>query len=229
MVSTYPFFAVRVGTCTTARTVRRAFQRQSRRCIVCQSTSAAPVADAQAVAGVIRVIPTRTLETALSSVYGTRIIIYMYRRVYIIISGIIHAGNKVFCNTRSGGDDRRRSYYILGWYLVYRYLCGFMGSRCPVVSFAVNWIHVYVFQPCDDNDYNSKTNCDGIFFFPPPPPGEQPLGRRGGPYVCAPDGPLTVTPRTRRIIICGRPWRHIIEVYYNKFIVACSWTRTYMV
>lgn len=39
--------------------------------------------------------------------------------VRIIISGIIHAGNEVFCNTRGGGD-RRRSYYI-GWYLVYTY------------------------------------------------------------------------------------------------------------
>jgi len=97
------------------------------------------VAHARAVAGVIRVIPTRTLEPALSSVYGTRIIIYMYRRVYIIISGIIHAGNEVFCNTRGGGDDRRRSYYIGRYPPVSGvYLCGFMGSRRPVVSFAVN-------------------------------------------------------------------------------------------
>lgn len=128
MVSTYPFFAVCVaGTCTTARTVRRAIQRQSRLCIVCQSTSAVLQSHTRAGGGGrnTRNTYTRALEPALSSVYGTRIIIYMYRRVYIIISGIIHAGNEVFCNTHGGGgDDRRRSYCIqvdIPWYLVYTY------------------------------------------------------------------------------------------------------------
>lgn len=103
MVDTYSFFAVCVG--TSARTVRRAFQRRRQSAVHCVSVNErrSIVAHARAVAGVIRVIPTRTLEPALSSVYGTRIIIYMYRRVYIIISGIIHAGNEVFCNTRGGG------------------------------------------------------------------------------------------------------------------------------
>lgn len=83
---------------------------------MCQSTSAVPVAHARAVKSVIRVIPIHEHWSRLCPPYTVHayIIIYMYRRVYIIISGIIHAGNEVSCNTRGAAAtiDVGRIVYI---------------------------------------------------------------------------------------------------------------------
>lgn len=124
----------------------------------------------------------------------------MYRRVYIIIY------RELFMPaTRCFATRATAATIDVGRIILYRYtypavsgiyLYGFMGSRRPVISFAVNWIHVYVFPPpppCDNDDdgYNSKTNCDEIFFFPPPPPEREPASRTARRSILCVYVPLT--------------------------------------
>lgn len=178
---------------------------------------------------------TRTLEPALSSVYGTRVYynIHVSSCVHYNIGNYSCRQRGVLQHTRGGGDDRRRSYCI---YIIYRYTLVYLVYTYAdlwalVVPSSVSRLIEYTCTCSPTTTTTRKQTATGSFFPTSSSSSELANSLSNGAAavhtsVCAPDGPLTVTPRTRRIII----YYIIIEVYYNKFIVACSCTpSTYMV
>jgi len=121
-------------------------------------------------------MPTRTL--ALSSVYGTRIIIYMYRRVYVIIY------RELFMPaTRCFATRAAAATIDVGRIILYRYtypavsgiyLYGFMGSRRAPSS-----LSRLIEYTCTCSRRRATTTTAiqlenklrrDLFFPPPPPP-----------------------------------------------------------
>lgn len=102
-----------------------------------------------------------------------------------------------------GGDDRCRSYYI-GTYIISGIWYTYADLWALVVLSSLSRLIEYTCTCCRSTTTTTrKQTAAGSFFFPSPPPPSSATrtARRQSIRVCAPDGPLAVTPRTRRIII----------------------------